>query len=251
VTKIVKRKAKRGECLILIPARGGSKGIPKKNMALLGGKPLIEFTIRAALKARLPGKICLSTDDEEIRNFGLRFPIEAPFLRPAQLARDDSSTVPVMIHALYWYEKNRGFFPEFLVLLQPTCPFRSPESVRKAYMSILATGVDNLISVNPVREHPCEYIVRKEKGFKFVLPPPGKHGRQHFPEVFFINGAIYITRISYLQKHNKTFDEMAQLYFLKQQESIDIDMPGDLEFANWLYKHKLLEGNGANLALSE
>ena len=227
---------KSDECLVLIPARGGSKGIPRKNLALLGGKPLIEYSIKAALKANLPGRICVSTDDEEIRDVALRFPIEAPFLRPSELAQDDSGTIPVITHALHLYETDVGFVPNFIVLLQPTCPFRSAKSIREAYNSVRNSGVDSLISVNPVREHPCEYIVRRNGDFAFVLPPPSTPGRQNFPEVFFINGAIYIAQVSYIKAKEKLFDETAQLFVIGRHESIDIDDPEDLEFANWLLR---------------
>ena len=233
---MMKGEIAKQECLILIPARGGSKSISRKNMTLLGGKPLVEFTIRAAIAADLPGKICMSTDDEEIRSFGLSFPIEAPFLRPVEFARDDSGVIPVITHALDWYEEKNGFCPDFLVLLQPTCPFRTSRNIVKAYESMLVSGVNSLISVSPVREHPCEYIVPGETCFEFVLKPPKKPGRQSFPGVLFINGAIYMARTSYIRKTGKLFDEMAKLYFMETYESIDIDEPEDLEFANWLYE---------------
>lgn len=223
------------ELLILIPARGGSKGIPRKNMALLGGKPLIEYTIRAAIAANLPGRMCLSTDDEEIRNFGLGFPLlEAPFLRPEELAQDDSGTIPVIFHALDWYEKNEDFFPDYLLLLQPTCPFRKQDDIIKAYNQIISAGANSLTSVNLVRDHPCEYIMKSENSFKYVLPPPVKPGRQNFPEVFFINGAIYISKVSFIKKKGMLLDNTSQLYVMDQRNSIDIDMPSDLDYANWL-----------------
>lgn len=225
-------------CLVLIPARGGSTGIQRKNMALLGGKPLIEFTIRAAVEAYLPGCICLSTDDNEIRNFGLGFPIEAPFLRPSELAQNESDIIHAVLHAIDWYEKEDDFFPDIVVLLQPTNPFRKPRSIRDAYMSFISTDANSLISVNSVRQHPCEYIIRQRKGFKFVMPPPKKPGRQNFPNVFFVNGAIHITRVSYLRKTGKLFNEESQLFEIGNYESIDIDEPEDLEFANWLYMNK-------------
>ncbi len=231
------RMTKSGECLVLIPARGGSKGIARKNLALLGNRPLVEFTIKSALDANLPGRICLSTDDKEIRDFALRFPIEAPFLRPSELAQDDSGTIPVIIHAFDWYEANKNFFPEFIVLLQPTCPFRSESTIRKAYNTIRHSGANSLISVNKVKDHPCEYIMRRSGGFTFVLTPPIAPGRQNFQEVFFINGAIYMAQVAYVKQTGKLFDESAQLFVNSRRESIDIDDPEDLEFANWYYEH--------------
>lgn len=227
---------KSGECLVLIPARGGSKGIPRKNMASLGGKPLIEYTIQSAIDANLLGKICLSTDDEEIRNFGLKFSIEAPFLRPAGLAMDNSETLPVILHALEWYEKNERFFPEFVVLLQPTCPLRNSEHIVNSFNQIVKSDADSLISVNPVREHPCEYVLQGAVRFEYILSPPVKPGRQNFPEVFFINGAIYISKVSLIKERRILFDREAILYQMGLREAIDIDDSDDLEYANWLIR---------------
>ncbi len=222
-------------CLILIPARGGSKGIPRKNIALIGGIPMVSFTIKAAIEAALPGRICLSTDDEEIRSLGLKFSIEAPFIRPHVLAQDDSSTISVIQHALDWYDINSDFHPTAVVLLQPTSPFRSVSSITAAYRMFQDTGANSLISVNVVSEHPCEYIMRTDTGFRFVLEPPEKCGRQNFPEVFFINGAICIVKVSFLKNNGILFDKNSQLYEIPQHESLDIDTPMDLEHANWIY----------------
>ena len=229
------------DCLILIPARGGSKGISEKNMALLGGKPLVEFTIEAAINAKLPGRICLSTDDQKIRDFALSFPIEAPFLRPAELAQDDSDSLSVINHALDWYDGNYCFSPEFLVLLQPTCPLRNSETVIDAYKSIIATKAKTLMTVNPVKEHPCKLIMRGKRGYKFVLKPPRNPQRQNFPEVLAINGAIHIARVSHLKKTGNLYDNATQLYIMNRLESTDIDEPDDLEYANWIYENKITE----------
>jgi len=229
------------KALLIIPARGGSKGIPKKNIASIGGRSLIEFSITAALDAQVPGRVCLTTDDEEIRAIGLRHHVEAPFLRPAELSQDNSGTIPVISHALRWYEENEGFNPDHVVLLQPTCPFRSAQNIREAYELILEKKSDCLISVNEVVEHPCEYVMPETEGFCYVMPPPEKPGRQNFPEVFFINGAIYITAVEYFRKTGRLFDENAILYVMKRSESLDIDTPEDLDYANWQYARRQKE----------
>lgn len=226
------------EALIIIPARGGSKGILRKNMALIGGKPLVKFAFDAAKEANLPGRICLSTDDAEIREFGLREGAEAPFIRPAELARDESSTVSVIQHALNWYSLHENFEPEFIVLLQPTCPFRTAQNIRESYQLMLENRSTSLISVNIVHEHPCEYIALARDGFSYIMEPPTKPGRQNFPRVFFINGAIYITKTDFLKKTNMLFDTGSQAYIMDRSESLDIDSPEDLDFANWYYDKK-------------
>lgn len=224
-------------CLTLIPARAGSKGIPNKNMALIGSHPLLEFTIRAALGAGLPGRICLSTDSPEMQKFSLSCGIEAPFLRPSDLAQDSSGMISVIGHALEWYEKSEGFVPEYLVLLQPTCPFRSPRTITEAFRLIKNAGSDSLISVNSVSTHPCEYIRETEGGFTYVMEPPEAPGRQNFPEVYFINGAVYICRTDFFRKTGRLFDRQALLYKMDAEESLDIDESNDLMYAGWFFEH--------------
>jgi CMP-N,N'-diacetyllegionaminic acid synthase len=235
-------ESERPQVLQIIPARGGSKGIPRKNMALIGGKPLVDFAFQAALAAKIPGRICLSTDDDDIRKFGLDRGAEVPFLRPSELAQDDSSTISVVQHALDWYEKKESFFPDSIILLQPTCPFRTANNIAEAYRLFQETKADALISVNAVHDHPCEYIEKKDGSFSFIMPPPEKPGRQNFPKVYFINGAIYIARTAYVTKTKRFFDRFAQLYVMARHESLDIDEPFDLEFANWLYEKSLEKG---------
>lgn len=224
------------KALTIVPARGGSKGIPMKNMAPIGGRPLIEFTFRSALKAGIPGRICLSTDHQDIREFGLSLGVEAPFLRPAELAQDNSSSLSVVRHALQWYRENENFDPEYIVLLQPTCPFRTPENIVEAFELIKQKEAESLLSVNLVAEHPCEYITRKSLGFSYVMPPPDKPGRQHFPEVYFINGAVYMTSTSFWDRTGLLYDQEALTYVMSRDQSLDIDDPEDLAYANWLYQ---------------
>lgn len=224
------------ESLIIIPARGGSKGIPGKNMALLGGKPLIEHTIRAALDAELPARICLTTDDIDIRNFGLSFPIEVPFLRPSELALDSSDMSFVIRHALDWYVTQEHFIPRYIVLLQPTSPLRTSRNINEAYQIIVTKDGHSIIGVNLVNEHPCEYIVQRENGFEYVMVPPELPGRQNFPNIFFINGAIYIVSKIFFDKTGLIYDNKSLLYFMERQESVDINTLEDLYYANCLYE---------------
>ena len=223
--------------LILIPARKGSKGIPNKNLAILGGKPLVSHTINTALQAKLPARICLSTDSLTIRDLGLTLGVEAPFLRPDELALDESPMLPTINHALTWYEVNESFHPNVVVLLQPTSPFLSVESLTNAYQNFVKQDKDCLISVNLVKEHPSEYITTASAGFNYVMDPPSNPGRQFSRKVFFINGAIYITKTTFIKKTNKIYDRNALIFEMPQSESLDINDPDDLDYANYLY-HK-------------
>jgi CMP-N,N'-diacetyllegionaminic acid synthase len=224
-----------GKALTIIPARGGSKGIPRKNLVEIGGIPLVELTIKSALSANISGRICLTTDDEEIRDHGLRYPIEAPFLRPSELAADDVGSIPVIMHTLQWYEEKENYFPDLIVLLQPTCPFRKAETIKNAEYCIRSSDASSLISVNEVANHPCEYIMKTSSGFAYVLKPPARPGRQNFPKVYFINGAIYMVKREYFLQHKRLFDEYALLHVIPRHEAIDIDEPDDLDYARWVY----------------
>lgn len=225
------------ESLVIIPARAGSKGIPNKNMSLIDNIPLIEFTIRAALASNIKGRICLSTDSPEIRDFGLSCGIEAPFIRPAELAGDNSSSLDVIKHAIDWYNTNTDFKPDYIVLLQPTCPFRSPDSIKGSINLITEKDSESLISVNKVINHPCEYIIKSNDGFSYVMDPPGTPGRQNFPEVYFINGAIYICKTKFFKETGQLFNRNALFYELDVSESIDIDDPEDLIHAICIFKN--------------
>ena len=230
----------KNECLTIIPAKGTSVGIPRKNMALLGGRPLLEFSMKTAIGAEIPGRICLSTEDKSIRDFGLQFPIECPFLRPDNLSKDDVSVIPVINHALDWYEDNEGYKPEFITLLQITNPFRGSETIRRAYEVMLSSDAKSLISVNKVQHHPCEYIVPGEEKFEFVMPRPLKTGRQNFPEVLFINATLYMTRVDFFREYGRLYDGTATLFRIGTDEAFDIDEPEDLELANWIIGKKLV-----------
>lgn len=221
--------------MVVIPARGGSRGIPGKNLAPIGGHPLIRFTFEAAIAADVEGRICLTTDDEEIAAYGRQFPIEVPFLRPAALATDTAATLPVVLHCLDWYKGHEHFEPDAVILLQPTTPFRAFEDVKAAWAEYRAGGRESLIAVNVVDRHPCEYIVDRRDGFEFVMALPPTPGRQAFPEVLFINGAIYITSVAMLRGAGVFFDERAILYRMDRARALDIDEPAHLEFANVVF----------------
>src|SRR3990170_965342 len=118
--------------LAVIPARGGSKSIPRKNIKPLGGKPLIGWTIDAALQSRMLSRVIVSTDDAEIAQAARECGAETPFLRPPELAQDDSSSISVVLHALQWLEEQEHFSPDYVLLLQPTSPFRNAHDIRAA-----------------------------------------------------------------------------------------------------------------------
>src|SRR4030095_1107054 len=134
--------------LAIIPARGGAKRLPRKNLAMAGGKPLLAWAILAAQKAKRVGRVLVSTDDLEIADTAKSYGVEVPWLRPASLARDDSSTLDVVIHAMQWALENLKPAPKFAVLLEPTAPLRTPKQIDDA-IELLASGdADSVVSVS-------------------------------------------------------------------------------------------------------
>lgn len=131
----------------IITARGGSKGVPRKNIKDLGGKPLIAWTIEAAKESGVFSRIILSTDDEEIAEVGKKYDAEIPFMRPSELAQDTTPTLPVLIHAVNWLKENDNFYPDYTVILQPTVPFRQGWHLHEAVKLLESSGAGSVVSV--------------------------------------------------------------------------------------------------------
>lgn len=148
------------QTLCIIPARGGSKSIPKKNIVDLGGKPLISYVIEAAKKSGIVDRIVCTTDDEGIAKVARQYGAETPFLRPAELAQDDTPSLPVIEHALVWLEENEGNKPEYVLLLQPTDPFVMPRQIKDVFDLMLKKGADSGITMEAVPRTHHPYHVR-------------------------------------------------------------------------------------------
>ncbi len=227
------------DVLAVIIARGGSKKIPGKNMRLLCGRPLIYYTLRAANESRLVTRIVLSTDDREIADYARRHGTEVPFIRPDDLARDDTPTVPVIQHVLEELEKSEGYSPEIVVVLQPTSPLRQAVHVDNAIHTLLQTKADSVVTV---REVPHEFnpvsIMRIEQGE--LVPYLQGEGtrllrRQDKPKVYARNGvAVYATRCDVILKEASLFGNHCQPLLMSPEDSVDIDDEMDLLLAELL-----------------
>lgn len=212
------------KALYLIPARGGSKGVPGKNIRLLGGKPLIAHTIQHALEVADAEDVVVSTDSEEIREVARRAGASVPFLRPEELATDTAGSREVMLHAVDFFGKE-GKEYDTVVLLQPTSPLRNPEDIRKAVELYEASDVDMVVSVSEARTNPYYNAFETDgDGYLKISKGDGKlTRRQDAPEVWEFNGAIYVIKISSLQKENiSRFDRIKALPTSKET-AIDID----------------------------
>ena len=184
----------------MIPAREGSKGIKNKNMRTVGGKPLILHTIEAAKASQRLSRVLFSTDSTQMRNLAMENDIEAPFLRPAELAVGTTCMIDVMTHCVTWLKDNDGYHANLLVTLYPTSPFRTGEQIDDAIDCFLESDMDCLVSVSKQKHHP--YWSLKTDGQGRLLHYFGKdkvfYRRQDMPETYEQNGAIY--RVSYAGK---------------------------------------------------
>ncbi|MDZ7771581.1 MAG: acylneuraminate cytidylyltransferase family protein [Balneolaceae bacterium] len=225
--------------LAVIPARGGSKGIPRKNIRPLLGKPLIGYTLEAAREVFRDGEICLSTDDPEIRDYAESRGLDVPFLRPDRLATDSAGSREVLLHALDHY-RERGEEPECLVMLQPTSPLRQARHIREA-MDCWDPELDMVVSVKETDANP--YYVLYEENEKGYLEP-SKEGRferrQDCPPVWQWNGAIYVINPQSLREgHHHRFRKIKK-YVMDRISSVDID-----SMADWHVAETFLRMRGA------
>ena len=190
----------------IIPARGGSKGVPRKNLLPLGGYPLIAYSIAAAKAARSIERVLVSTDSEEIAETARRFGAEVPFLRPAAISGDRSNDAEFMSHAIGWLRQNGPAVPEYLVHLRPTTPFRSPELIDEAAKLILSVpAATSLRSGHEASESPFKWFLKDENGFFTGLSPAYSNDelnkpRQAFPPVYIPDGYVDIISTAAFEK---------------------------------------------------
>lgn len=216
--------------MVVIPARGGSKGIPGKNCKILAGKPLIHYSIEAAQKLFSNDQIIVSTDNSEIKSCAEETGIVVPFLRPAELATDIAGSYEVLLHAVA-FEEARGNSPEVLILLQPTSPFRNAQHIKEA-LSSFDFGLDMVVSVKETKSNPY-YLLFEENADGFLQH--SKSGefqrRQDCPKVWEYNGAIYIINVQSLLKGKISSFKRRKKFVMDEMSSIDIDTPLDWKLA--------------------
>ena len=225
--------------MAFIPARGGSKGIPNKNLVLLAGKPLIQYTIDAAQGSKSVSDIFISSDDPEIIDFCESLGVNIPYRRPPELAMDHSSIIDAVLHTLDWLQQNARI-PENVILLQPTSPLRTADDIDGAIELFLKTSMDSLISVHRMIEHPYECLKLENGGWGYLVKPATQATRrQDYQEDFFyINGAIYLAKTELLMRE-RTFivEGVTGLYFMNPASGVDIDDIFDLKRAAFYLKH--------------
>lgn len=222
----------------IVPARGGSKGIPRKNIYPIAGRPLIEYTISAAKQSKYLDRLIVSTDDFEICELSKKLGAEIPFIRPAELALDNSKSEDAIVHAINWMLNNEGMHYDYFLLLQPTSPLRSSKHIDESIEKLIKDENQKvLISITRVTEYPQWMKIINSKGFlENYLDKSKSHNirRQDIPELFIPNGAIYMAETNAF-KIEKTFNtESTTYYFMDKITSIDIDDFDDIELISLL-----------------
>jgi CMP-N,N'-diacetyllegionaminic acid synthase len=221
----------------VVPARGGSRAIPRKNLALLGGRPLLAWTAAAARASRRLDRVVLSTDDAEIAEAGRGLGLEVPFLRPPALAADETPMVDVLRHVVAALEGEGGRPIDVVVLLQPTSPFRRAEHVDAAVETLLRTGADTVVSVVEVPHQFSPASVMRLDGDRLTPYEGGPMilRRQDKPRVFARNGpAVLAIRRDVVVRKGALYGDDTRAYVMSAEDSIDIDGPDDLDRAAWL-----------------
>jgi len=223
--------------LFLIPARGGSKGIPGKNIKLLGGKPLINYAITAARELVPDAQICVSTDDAAIIETVKKTGLTVPFVRPANLADDHAGMQGVMVHALDFYAEKKGRDYDKIVLLQPTSPFRTAQHISEAF-DLYDESLDMVVSVKEAESNPYYVHFQENKhGFLEKLLDGHFATRQSVPTVYEYNGAVYVINANTIRRSPRSHFTKIKKYVMSSRDSLDLDTPLNWDFCEFLMKH--------------
>lgn len=240
---------KSSEVLALIPARGGSKGIPHKNIRDFAGYPLLAYSIAAGLQAESVSRVIISTDDPAIAQIAEDFGAEVPFLRPGQLAQDDTLDLPVFEHALSWLKANEGYFPEMVVQLRPTSPIRPIGLVDRAVEQLRTNPqADSVRGVVPAGQNPYKMwrIENTEGRMTPLLTLQGVHEpynapRQQLPQAYWQTGHIDVIRRKVIVEQHSMSGGVILPAMIDPNFSVDIDTLRDWSRAEWLVREGVLE----------
>jgi len=222
-----------GKLLAIIPARGNSKRLPGKNTKNLLGKPLISWTINAALKSKYIDRVVVSTDDDEIANISRLNGVDTPFKRPKSLARDDSTSIDVVIHTLNELKAN-GEEYDYVILLQPTSPYRDSSHIDGAVDTLISKNANAIVSTTKSKHNPLWVNTIPKSGdmVGFLSKEYQNKRSQDMPVYFQLNGAIYLCKVEDLIKENTFFlKKNIFTYIMDWESSVDIDDHYDFQYA--------------------
>ncbi len=229
-----------GPIVGIIPARGGSKGIPRKNIAPLAGKPLMAWTIAAASASGILDRVLVSTEDLEIADAAKSLGAEVPFMRPAELAQDQTPGIDPILHALETLDQS-GYHPEWVMLLQPTSPLRTAEDIRGAMALAERNRAEVVVSVCEAVPPPAWMKRITPEGVLEDYFPQEKIPpiRQGLASAYSLNGAIYLARVSVLRERKSFQNGRSFAFVMPRERSLDIDTPWDLELAGMILARRL------------
>lgn len=219
----------------LIPARGGSKGIPRKNIKELAGKPLIVWTIEAALRSSLLSAVVVSTDDSEIANIAREAGAQVPFMRPSELAQDSTPGIDPVMHAV-------AHLPGFdsVLLLQPTSPLRTTKDIDECLRLATLRQASSVVSVSDAETHPYwTYRLAGDLKLEKFVDALSVARRQDLPHAYMLNGAMYFAEITWLLQSGTLINQETLAYVMPRERSVDLDSPIDWKFAELLMKERL------------
>ncbi len=225
-------------------ARGGSKGIPNKNMALVGGKPLIEYTLIEAKKSKLIDRYIVSTDDPKIASFANSKKVETPFMRPAILASDTATSAAALKHAVEFCEAQEKIKYDLVIELMCTNPFKSAEDIDNCIEIFTKNKVDSVIGISKLEEHHPARIKKLVDGFirDFAIPEHSSRRQDLKPDAYIRNGSIYaISRDKLINENYRFGGEKSMPYIMKEPANINIDSKLDLLLADIIIKNSALK----------
>jgi CMP-N,N'-diacetyllegionaminic acid synthase len=222
-------RERRPRVLAIVPARGGSKGVPRKNVRLLGGRPLLAYTALAATQSGVCDRIVLSTDDAEIAQVGADCGLEVPGLRPAELAQDDTPMLPVLQHVLETLAGER-WQPDVVLVLQPTSPLRRPTHLREAVHQLVESGADSVVTVVELPRHQSpDYVMRIEGGRLLPFLPDGARvtRRQDARAAYVREGTVYACWRATIEHYGNIYGEHCRPMLIEPRDSLSIDSLDD------------------------
>tara|TARA_B110001450_G_scaffold21907_1_gene19647 strand:+ start:9860 stop:10555 length:696 start_codon:yes stop_codon:yes gene_type:complete len=229
---------KNKKVLAVVPARGGSKGVPRKNVRSFLGKPLIAWTIEEALKSNYIDRLIVTSEDEEIREIANRSGAETPFVRPIELATDTAVGVDVLCHAVESIDENY----DYVVLLQPTSPLRESTDIDAAIECCISRAAKSVVSLSEATKSPYWMYQMKEGGELTPFVENAASNRQELPQSYALNGAVYVLEVARLLAKRKILDEQTLGYVMPVERSYDIDTETDFLICEFLKTRMELNG---------
>jgi N-acylneuraminate cytidylyltransferase len=222
--------------IAVILARGGSKGLPRKNIRHVGGKPLVVWTIEAGQKSKYIDRLILSSEDLEIINIAKKYNCEVPFVRPDYLAADDTKSIDVILDVLNKLQEKY----DYVVLLQPTSPLRLPEDIDNAIKLCINQNVNACVSLTEPSKSPYWMFKLNVDGYlrQLIKQKARPHRRQDLPKSYAVNGAVYIAKVGWLSRTKNFLTDETIAYLMPTERSVDIDSEIDLVLCDALLKKK-------------